>query len=301
MKMQFGVGLGMNLRVDEIADHSLVAEDSGFSHLTFIDQPNLTLDVHALMTIAALNTRRIQIGHGVADPYTFHPWVIANATATVDELSGGRAFIGIGAGGSWGKVMNATPTRDLRDSVQFIRKYMSGEEAEFKGSRMRSEWIRKPVPIYIACRGPRACRLAGELGDGAFFTDAHPIGVGWKIEQIKKGALKAGRDPSEIDIAIRTTIYVAESKEAARRELGSITATHNYVPRLAKDNPDVADLRRRIEQAEPGMLDEMQLVEDAFDPRQNERTDIPANRAILSARAETVFFHLQRPSHRPAI
>ena len=52
-----------------------------------------------MMTIAALNTRRIKISHGVTVPYTRHPSVTANATATIDELSGGRAILGIGSGG----------------------------------------------------------------------------------------------------------------------------------------------------------------------------------------------------------
>ena len=51
-----------------------------------------------MMTTAALKTQRIPIGHGFTDPFTFHLFVIAKATATVDELSGGRAYVGLGPG-----------------------------------------------------------------------------------------------------------------------------------------------------------------------------------------------------------
>ena len=281
MRIEFGVGMGRNLRIDEVADHARVAEESGFSRISFIDSQNLSRDVYSMMTIAALNTDRIRIGHGVTVPFTRHPSVTANATATVNELSGGRAFLGIGAGMSavWTMGMKARPHQEFRETIQFTKRYMLGEEAEFKGAKMQSEWIRRPVPIYVACRGPRACQLAGELGDGAFISDANPVAIKWKMELMEKGALKAGRDPSEIDVAIRASIYIAESKEAARYEVASQAATNNYVPRLP-DTPEVADLRKRIERAEPGLLDEMQQAHEGYDAYQHERTDAPHGKLV---------------------
>ncbi len=86
--MNFSVGMGRSLRMDEISDYARVAEECGFSHMTFIDSQNLCRDVYAMMTIAALNTHRIHIGHGVTNPFTRHPSVKDNATATINELSG---------------------------------------------------------------------------------------------------------------------------------------------------------------------------------------------------------------------
>ncbi|MFQ5875893.1 MAG: LLM class flavin-dependent oxidoreductase, partial [Dehalococcoidia bacterium] len=133
--MQFTVGMGRNLRIDEVAEHARVAEECGFSHLTLVDQPNLSRDMYVSLTIAALNTHRIRIGQGVTDPLTYHPSVIANATATLNELSGGRAFLGLGAGGRFGKVMKPRPTQEIREAVQFISSYLAGEEASYKGAR----------------------------------------------------------------------------------------------------------------------------------------------------------------------
>lgn len=165
MRMDFSVGMGRNLRIDEIAEHARVAEESGFSHLALVDQPNLSRDVYVMATIAVLSTSRIRIGQGVTDPSTYRPWVIANATATLDELSGGRAFLGIGAGGAWGKVMKARPLHELREAVKFIRQYLVGGEAEFQGLEMHSEWSRSRVPVYMACNWPKSCQLAGEIAD----------------------------------------------------------------------------------------------------------------------------------------
>ena len=99
MKLDFSVGLGRTESVHEIGEYARFAEDSGFKQLTLIDMPFVGRDVHTLMALSAQSTRAILIGHGVTTPITFHPMSIANATASINELSGGRAFVGLGVGG----------------------------------------------------------------------------------------------------------------------------------------------------------------------------------------------------------
>ena len=277
MRMQFTVGMGRNERIDEIGSHAKVAEDSGFSHMTLVDQQNLSRDIYVMMGMAAINTRRIKIGQGVTQPYTYHPSVIANGTATINELSGGRAFLGIGAGGnalrSMGQDMGKMAV--FRESVEFIKKYMSGKEAEYQGSTMHSEWVKTPVPIYMASAGARSLQLSGELGDGVIFFGAHPILIKWNLEQIEKGASRVGRDPSKIDTWLRTLVYVADNKEAARRECASYAgsiARHMYWY-LQSNRPEVAELGERLETAEPGLIDEFKKVYEAWDEYEHEKTD----------------------------
>lgn len=289
MKMVFGTGVGRGLRIDQVADHARVAEESGFSHFTVVDQQNLSRDMYVMMTIAALSTHRIKIGHGVTQPFTRHPSVTANATATIDELSGGRAFLGIGAGMNavWTLGVKTRPMQELRETVEFVKKYTSGEESEFKGVKMHSAWIRRRLPVYMAASGPRSLQLAGELADGVMITAVHPVMVKWKVEQIEKGALKAGRDPAEIDIWARTQIYVANSKEEARREVAGYTATNSmglYTFLFQRNSPEIDDLRQRLERAEPGLLEgllqDIRPVRDVFDNYMNELTDAPHNELV---------------------
>ena len=72
-RMDFGIGLGAELRFDEIAEHAKVADEGGYTHLTFVDQSNVSRECFGMMTIAAMNTRRIHIGQGVCDPFMYHP------------------------------------------------------------------------------------------------------------------------------------------------------------------------------------------------------------------------------------
>ena len=60
-RMDFGIGLGAELRFDEIADHARVADEGGYTHLTFVDQSNVSRECFGMMTIAAMNTAK--------DPY----------------------------------------------------------------------------------------------------------------------------------------------------------------------------------------------------------------------------------------
>jgi 5,10-methylenetetrahydromethanopterin reductase len=103
MRMKFSVGTGRITDISQAAQLARTAEECGYSRISFPDTPAFNRDVHVMMTVAAMNTHLIHIGHGVTDPVTVHPSVIANATATVDELSGGRAYVGLGAGGPYGK------------------------------------------------------------------------------------------------------------------------------------------------------------------------------------------------------
>ena len=283
MRMDFTVGMGRDESALDIAELSRAAEEAGFTYLTFVDQPNMSRDVFVCMTQAALNTSRIRIGQGVTDPYTYHPSVIANATATVGELSGGRAFVGLGAGGPWGKEMRPRPLKEVRECVEFIKAYTSGEEAEFRGAKMHSEWVRKPLKVYLGGYGPRLCQLAGEIADGMMLaSNADPVHIKWQLEQIEKGAERAGRDISEIDIWARGMIYVADSKKEARREVSgyAVNSSSALYRHTLQESPEIFDLRVRMEKAYPGLLDECKRVYDAWTPDQHERRDTPSSAAV---------------------
>src|SRR5438128_5152426 len=101
--MEFGIGFGQEIAATEVAEYIRLAEDAGFEHATFVDLGNVSREVHVMMTLAAMNSERIKIGHGVTDPIMYHPQAIANAAGTLRELTNDRAFVGIGTGGPYGK------------------------------------------------------------------------------------------------------------------------------------------------------------------------------------------------------
>ena len=268
MKMRFAVCMGFGLTMHDVGGHARAAEQAGFSHLAFVDTPNIARDVHVMMTQAALETERIHIGHGVTDPWTLHPASVANAAASIGELSGGRVFVGIGAGGPFGKVMKARPLEELRTAVRFIKRYTAGEEAHWNGTRMHSEWIRHPLRVHVACNGPKACEVAGEVGDCAIIggaLDSHILR--WKISRIEAGARNAGRNPADVDKWVTTSIGVASSKEAARQKFASfaIAKARGVYALLLKSSPDSRYLRELLEEGRPGLVEELKNLYEAYD------------------------------------
>ena len=259
MRMNFAIGMGRNERMDEIAELARLADEYGFNHATFVDEPYLSRDVHVMATTAALSTKRLIIGQGVVDPETWHPSGVANAAASLHELTGGRAFLGLGAGGPFGKLM-AKPVnhKALREAVQFARIFLNGESAPYYGQEMISEWIgNRRIPIYLAADGPKSLGLAGEIADGVYCMGGPPDYVKWKVDQIYKGAEKVDRDPTKIDICVRSYIYVTDDKQLAHRELaGYVPFGAHIFDRYAKVDR-VKKVFDRLERENPGIIDDM--------------------------------------------
>src|SRR5512139_2931545 len=75
-------------------------EEHGFDLLGIADSQSVFRELYVALTVAALNTSRIRLGPLVTNPLTRHPVVTASAISSVDELSGGRALLGLGSGDS---------------------------------------------------------------------------------------------------------------------------------------------------------------------------------------------------------
>src|ERR671926_438684 len=93
-------------------------------------------DTYEIQALCAFVTKRIRIGSLVTNPYIRHPAVIAAATSTLDEISNGRAFLGIGAGAGIGKlgVVRSPPAPTIREAVHIIRELLDGREVNYQGN-----------------------------------------------------------------------------------------------------------------------------------------------------------------------
>ena len=283
--MKFSIGMGSTLTTAEVAAHAEAAENAGFSHLTLVDTPTMARDVHVMMMLAVQATSRIQIGQGVVDPHSIHPSVIANLSASINELSGGRVFVGIGTGNPIAKIRKAATLRELKESVEFIRRFTAGEEAQYKGHTYRSRWSKSQLPVYVSAHGPKSLQLAGEIADGVIFLATHPVYAKWQLDLVARGAEKAGRDPAEIDTWARTMMYITDEKSTAFEQLASYPASYKELHKLlGRDDPDVAVLRRALDADEPGLAqalaEDSKRFDEAFDIRQTEIIGAPHAQSV---------------------
>ena len=283
--MNFSIGMGSTLAIGEVGGHARAAEDAGFTHLTLVDTPTMARDVHVMMMAAAEATDHIRIGQGVVDPISIHPTVIANLSASINEIAPGRIFVGLGTGNAVAKGRKPATLRELREAVCFIRRFTAGEEASYQGVSYQSRWSRTQLPVYVSAHGPRSLQAAGEVADGVIFIATHPAYVEWQLAMIERGARRAGRDMADIDTWARTMIYVTKDREAAKREVSSYPTSYKDLHLLlSREDPDVDLLRDALESDEPGsveaLITDSRRYAEAFDPRYAEMLGAPHAEAV---------------------
>ena len=220
MVTRFGISRGVSPRepLAGVGDLARAVEDHGFDALWFIDHQLGMKDVYTAMTLAALATERIEIGAGVTNLTTRHPTVTANATAALDEVSGGRALLGLGAGWVAVRSIGREPERlgAVRRGIENFRRLFGGEEAELQGTRVRLATAARQVPIYLAVSQPGMLRLAGETCDGAIVMGAaDPEFCRWQLDFIYEGLERSGRAREEFTIDLFVTMSVDDDEARA--------------------------------------------------------------------------------------
>jgi 5,10-methylenetetrahydromethanopterin reductase len=218
------------LKISDILKLAQLAEQVGVDRLGISDVIFYP-DTYELQALCAFVTKRMSIGSLVTNPYTRHPAVIAAAASTLDEISQGRAFIGIGAGAGIRKlgVIRSPPATTIREAVRIIRELLAGKVVNYQGSAFqlsgkdsRLEFPpQRAVPILIGTRSPRIAKLAGELADiiviGArYISDQQLTNY---LRWISEGASHARRDIDSIEVAPRLTICASNDGQLARQSV----------------------------------------------------------------------------------
>lgn len=176
-------------------------------------------EIFTLLTEIALKTKRIKLGTGIVNAYSRSPAVLAMSAATLDEISGGRLILGIGTSGKnvieglHGRAFEK-PLTQVRDIIKVVRTLLAGgklsdagaENAQYRPFRLEMKPIRTHIPIYVAALKQKAIESIGELADGWIPTFWPYEKLAEGREWIKNGALRAGRDPSQITTAPFTSV-----------------------------------------------------------------------------------------------
>lgn len=177
-------------------------EELGYDNLWLTDSSLHARDVYSYLTLAAGRTSRLQLGTAVTNPLTRHPGVTAVAAATIDELSGGRMILGMGAGDRPLEAFGLRPAKVARveSAITVIRSILAGGTVtgeigpfELVDPHLRFE-ARPDLPVFMSASGPRMLELAGKVTDGVIMlVGLFDEGLRFAIEQIERGAAEAGR------------------------------------------------------------------------------------------------------------
>jgi phthiodiolone/phenolphthiodiolone dimycocerosates ketoreductase len=210
--------------------------------------------------IAARNRiGRIPLGVAVTDTGRRNPAVTAQAAATLNLLTRGRAILGIGTGEREGNepygVDWSKPVARFEEAMATIRAlwdsngelvnrdspYFPLHNAVFDLPRYRGKW----PEIWIAGHGPRMLRAVGRYGDGFFPAFSHkPEEYARRLEVVRAAASDAGRDPMSIVPAIclpvltgRTRGEVDEALESEVVKAGALNASDEFFAQHGAQHP----------------------------------------------------------------
>ena len=226
-----------NVNARDYVSQAQVAEHLGFDSFWVPEDYAFPGAFSSCAAIAA-TTSTIKIGTGVINPFTRHPVLIAMELAALDQLSGGRAILGLGASIKlWVEeqmgIRYDKPVSALRDAVAIIRGLFAGEPVEYQGRvfsagagmRFNLEPLRADVPIYLGATAPKALELAGEVADGWLPFGFGPEAVGRAIEQVRIGGKRAGRSLADFGFSALIFTAVADDDQAARDAIKPTLAT----------------------------------------------------------------------------
>jgi alkanesulfonate monooxygenase SsuD/methylene tetrahydromethanopterin reductase-like flavin-dependent oxidoreductase (luciferase family) len=215
----------------------------------------------------ATHTEDIGLATGIVNVFSRTPAALAQAVATLDAHSDGRAILGLGVAHP-GVVEDfhgadfERPLARMAEYIELICRYLRGDASSFEGEffspARTSFWEafepeRAEIPIYNGALGPGNVRLTGEYADG-WLPNLYPESQFAEAQEwLAEGASRAGRDPEDVDVAMYVLTAVHENPDKARR------AAAEHVAYYLRDIPGYYD--RAAEQA--GFTDEVEAVRDA--------------------------------------
>ena len=198
----------------------------------FQNSPHTFPDPLVLMAAHATATKKIMLGTSVTETIRRPAAVMAQTALTLDNVSGGRLILGLGAG----EIENiepyglnfSNPVSKLEENIKIIRLLWSNQvkKKDFKGKftslkdavlTLEPHKKGKYPPIWLGAMGPRMLRMTGELGDGWL-----PVGVNvpnadevyrQNLSVIRESARKAGRDPDSITPGLYAMTLIAKTHD----------------------------------------------------------------------------------------
>jgi alkanesulfonate monooxygenase SsuD/methylene tetrahydromethanopterin reductase-like flavin-dependent oxidoreductase (luciferase family) len=199
--VRFGIVILPDQRWQQSARRWRLAEEYGFDHAWTYDHLGWRLlvdgpwfDAVPTLTAAATVTSRIRLGTFVASPNFRHPVSFARQLTALDDISGGRLILGLGAGGggaSYDAKVFGRPALTIRERVDRFAEFAElldlllreddvtwqGRYYAAVGARNLPGCLQQPrVPFVMAADGPRSIALAARLGDG-WVTTGHQAGL----------------------------------------------------------------------------------------------------------------------------
>lgn len=202
-------------------------------------------DAFSMLTHLALETKHIQLGTAIVNVFSRTPAVLAMTFGTLDELSGGRAIVGLGSSGKnviehWHGVPFEKPATRLREYIEIIDKIIAQKRLTYagdvfkmdRGFVMQFPTQRDHIPTYIASITPKSMEQTGEIADGwiPIYWPKDKIQSG--IDTLLAGARKSGKSRADLTVAPAITLAITEGGSEEDRRMAARAPIAFYVGRM---------------------------------------------------------------------
>lgn len=229
--MKVGMSLGISPR--EPISHTVQvvqnAERLGFDSVWIADCQMSMKDCYIALALCAVNTSTIMLSTGVTNPVTRHPTTIANGFTALNEVSNGRAIIGIGTGWTGVYSIGLKPAKIafLEQSIRDMNTLCEGGEVVGEtGKSYHLVTATGKIPVYVAANQPRILAMCGRVADGVILMGGANVEfTKWQMDHVRRGAEEAGRDISEIKFDLWSNIAISDDREQARDDVGHWVAS----------------------------------------------------------------------------
>jgi 5,10-methylenetetrahydromethanopterin reductase len=256
----FGVQLHGTFPMGRYPELARLVERYPFSELTVHDvvwwRP-----VWPILTLVAASTGRVLVGPDVTHPYVRHPVVTAGNVAAIDELSGGRAVLGLGSGSMLERigVERERPVTAVRECAELVQRFLARDRTPYAGAMFSAEesaqlnWEppRPRVPVFVGAFGPRMVESVPRWAD-----ELRPPGI-WALEffldakgRAERAAAEAGR-AGEFEVGCEVWLALDRDREAARALGREVVA--QFLPHMGPmtdfyevDAEELAEVRSRL-------------------------------------------------------
>ena len=231
--------------IDELIECAAVAEQSGVFESVWVGDSLIhkpRLEAITMLAALATHTKKVRLGTICMASFPVrHPVLLAIQWASLDQISKGRALLGVCIGGAHeGELRAFNVKREervgrMKEGIQLLRQIWSDEEVIHRGKFYTLENynivpkpVQKPPPIWIAVSPEReqvgdkivdqAMRRVGALADGyiTMGVTGEEFAKRWRV--IESAAKEAGKDLSNFECAIHGMVNINDDKQTAYGE-----------------------------------------------------------------------------------
>ena len=214
---------------DDLVDYTVKAEQLGVDQVWSAEAWGM--DAIVPLAFIAAKTEKIKLGTGILQISARVPSMIAMTAQSLATVSNDRFILGLGVSGP--QVVEglhgasfASPLGRLKECMEIVRMGLNGERLEYDGKHYLlprpggegkpirlSQPPRPNLPIYLATLGPKSLELTGEQANGWLGTSFIPEHADVFFDPMSKGAAKAGRSMSDIDVQVAASFEIGENVE----------------------------------------------------------------------------------------